>query len=105
LLVALAGRGPRELRQAVIEVLTDVPVTTLAPLADTQPKATAAGDMWRAITRRAHAKPDERGPALAALTAALAKATDYERRYRIVDGIAAVGDAAALRSLAELFKQ
>jgi HEAT repeat protein len=37
------------------------------------------------------------------LTAALPGATDYERRYRIVDGIAAVGDAAALRALAESF--
>ncbi len=101
LLVALAGRGPRELRQAVIDQLTALPVTTIAPLARAQVKATAAGDLWRAVTRRAHAKPDERAPALAALTAALPSATDYERRYRIVDGIAAVGDAAALHSLAE----
>jgi hypothetical protein len=103
LLVALAGRGPRELRQAVIEKLTDVPVATLAPLAQIQPKPTAAGDLWRAITRRAHARPDERAPARAALTAALPGATDYERRYRIVDGIAAVGDGAALHALAESF--
>jgi hypothetical protein len=102
LLVALAGRGPRELRQAVIETLTNAPVATLAPIAAAQPKPTAAGDLWRAITRRAHATPEERGPALAALTAALATAADYERRYRIVDGIAAVGDAAALRSLQQL---
>jgi hypothetical protein len=104
-LVALAGRGPRELRQAVIETLTDVPIATLAPLAEAQGKAAAAGDIYRAITRRAHAKPDERAPALAALTAGLAKANDYERRYRIVDGIAAVGDAAALKSLAQLFER
>ena len=42
-------------------------------------------------------------PALAALTAALPTATDYERRYRIVDGIAAIGDTAALASLTSLF--
>jgi hypothetical protein len=107
LLVQLAGRGPRELRQAVIEVLTDVPVATLAPLADAQAKPTAAGDLWRALTRRAHATQDanERSAALTALTAALPKANDYERRYRIIDGIAAVGDANALHALAELFKQ
>ena len=99
LLVGLAGRGPHRLRQAVIDQLTQVPVATLAPLASAQPKATAAGDLWRAITRRAHAKPEERGPALAALRAALPGASDYERRYRIVDGIAAVGDAEALRAL------
>lgn len=101
LLVALAGRGPRELRQAVIERLTEVPVATLAPLAQAQPKPAAAGDLWRAITRRAHANPAERAPALAALTAALPAANDYERRYRLVDGIAAVGDAVTLRALAE----
>ena len=101
LLVALAGRGPRELRQAVIDELTAVPVATLAPLAAAQTTPAAAGDLWRAVTRRAHAHAEERGPALAALTAALPAATDYERRYRIIDGIAAVGDAAALRSLAE----
>ena len=105
LLVALAGRGPRELRQAVIEKLTDVPVATIAPLAQQQAKATTAGDLWRAITRRAHAKADERGPALAAMTAALPAATDYERRYRLVDGIAAVGDAAALKDLRALLAQ
>jgi hypothetical protein len=106
-LVALAGRGPRELRQAVIEKLSTVEVAKLTPIASAEPKPTAAGDLWRAITRRAHASKDaqERATALAALTAALPKATDYERRYRIVDGIAAVGDAAALRSLAESFKQ
>lgn len=104
-LVDLAGRGRRELRQAVIEQLTDVPVATLGPIAEAQSKASAAGDMWRAITRRAHAKPEERAAALAALSAALPGAADYERRYRIVDGIAAVGDAAALGTLAALFKQ
>lgn len=100
LLVALAGRGPRELRQAVIDELTAVPVDTLAPLAAAAQNASASGDLWRAVTRRAHAKAPERGPALAALSAALPEASDYERRYRIVDGIAAVGDAAALRTLA-----
>ncbi len=108
LLVTLAGRGPRELRQAVIEVLTDVPAATLAPIANAQGTPAAAGDLWRAITRGAHArKKDARELAAArdALTAALPKAADYERRYRIVDGIAAVGDAAALRTLAETFKQ
>jgi hypothetical protein len=108
LLVALAGRGPRELRQAVIERLTSVDVPTLVPLAEAQPKAAASGDLWRAITRAAHLRstnPAEVAAARAALSAALAKATDYERRYRIVDGIAAVGDAAALHTLAETFKQ
>ncbi|HSD88789.1 MAG TPA: HEAT repeat domain-containing protein [Kofleriaceae bacterium] len=102
-LVALAGRGPRELRQATIEELTKVNVATLAPLAVAQTKPSAAGDLWRAITRRAHAQPAERAPALTAMVAALPDASDYERRYRLIDGIAAIGDAQALKSLATLF--
>ena len=102
-LVSLAGRGPRELRQATIEELTKVGVATLAPIAVAQAKPSAAGDLWRAITRRAHAQAAERAPALTAMVAALPDASDYERRYRLIDGIAAIGDAPALKSLATLF--
>jgi HEAT repeat protein len=83
----------------VIETLTALPLATLVAAVQGDLAAPAAGDIWRAITRRAHANASERGPALAAMTAALASATDYERRYRLVDGIAALGDAAALRTL------
>ena len=105
LLVQLAGRGPREQRQAVIEKLTDVPIAVLAPAAQAATKPSTAGDLFRAITRRAHANAGERGAALAAMTAALPGASDYERRYRLVDGIAAVGDVPALRSLQTLLQQ
>src|SRR4029079_2749545 len=94
LLAPPAGRGPRVQRQAVIEQLSDVPVAVLAPAAQAATKPSAAGDLYRAITRRAHAVPVERAPALAALSTALPTASDYERRYRLVDGIAAVGDQA-----------
>lgn len=99
LLVDLAGDGPRELRQAVIQRLTDVPVPVLVAAAQTHADPSGAGDLWRAVTRRAHARPDERAAALAAMTAALPTATDYERRYRLADGIAAIGDAPALSAL------
>ncbi|NVB83754.1 MAG: hypothetical protein HOV81_35595 [Kofleriaceae bacterium] len=102
-LIDLAGRGPRDLRIATIERLSELDTTTLGTAAQSSTSPQAAGDLWRALTRRAHAKPDERAPALSALTAALPTATDYERRYRIVDGIAAIGDEAALRSLTALF--
>ncbi len=100
LLVTLAGSGPREVRQAVIERLSELPVDKLLALAKPETAPAIAGDIWRAITRRAHAKPDERPAALAAMLAALPAATDYEARYRLVDGIAATGDAAALKTLA-----
>ncbi len=100
LLVSLAGHGAREVRQAVIDRLSDLPVATLIPIAQAQTNARTAGDVWRAVTRRAHEKSDERAAALAAMSAALPAATEYELRYRLVDGIAASGDAAALKALA-----
>ncbi|MBV8759378.1 MAG: HEAT repeat domain-containing protein [Deltaproteobacteria bacterium] len=101
-LVEMAGVGPRELRHATILELSSLPVATLVPAAQAQANAPAAGDLWRAVTRRARMTPDERAPALAALTAALPAAGDYERRYRIVDGLATLGDADALRTIARL---
>ncbi|HUJ59385.1 MAG TPA: hypothetical protein VLX92_12860, partial [Kofleriaceae bacterium] len=104
LLVDLAGAGPRALRRAVIDGLVGVPVGALVPAAQAQQAAAAAGDLWRAVTRRARRNADERAAALAAMIAALPGATDYERRYRLVDGLAAIGDAAALAQLAALLR-
>src|SRR5262249_21239725 len=64
-----------------------------------QSQPAAAGDVWRAVTRAARQTPAQRAPALAAMLAALPATTDYERRYRLVDGIAALGDAPALAAL------
>jgi hypothetical protein len=50
------------------------------------------------------AAPGNRAHVLPAMLAALPAATDYERRYRLVDGIAALGDPAALQALAALFR-
>jgi hypothetical protein len=100
LLVTLGGHGPRDVRQAVIERLSELPVDKLLTLVKPDLDPAIAGDVWRAVTRRAHAKADERSAALAAMLAALPAATDYEARYRLVDGIAATGDAAALKTLA-----
>ncbi|HUS26920.1 MAG TPA: HEAT repeat domain-containing protein [Kofleriaceae bacterium] len=101
-LVSLAGKGVREVRHATIENLMTLDVPTLVAAAQAQQDAKAAGDLWRAVTRRAQKQPAERPPALAAMTAALDSATDYERRYRLVDGVATIGDQAALKSLAAL---
>jgi hypothetical protein len=101
-LVELAGQGPREVRHATIVELTALPMATLVGAAQAATAAPAAGDLWRAVTRRARANAEDRAAALAALTAALPTATDYERRYRIVDGLATLGDAAALRMVADL---
>ena len=100
----LAGAGPRELRHAVIEIATLAPTAALVHAAQGATAAPAAGDLWRALTRRAHAHASERAEALAAMTAALPGATDYERRYRLVDGIAAIGDGPALATLAALLR-
>jgi HEAT repeat protein len=99
LLVDLAGSGSRELRRAVIDRLSAAPIDALLTAAAAQPQPATAGDLWRAVTRAARQAPAQRGPALAAMLAALPAASDYERRYRLIDGIATLGDAAALATL------
>lgn len=104
LLVELAGGGGRALRRAVIDRLSAAPVDALAAAVAAQSQPAAAGDLWRAMTRGARLIPANRAPVLAALLAALPAANDYERRYRLVDGIAALGDTAALATLEALFR-
>ncbi|MDQ3334664.1 MAG: HEAT repeat domain-containing protein [Myxococcota bacterium] len=98
-LVDLAGEGPRDVRRAVIERLALAPGAQLAQTAAAQAEATAAGDVWRALTRRARSHVEERATAATTMTTALASASDYERRYRLIDGVAAYGDAQQLRTL------
>jgi len=100
LLLELAGTGPRELRREVIERLAAGPLVALVQSASNREQPAAAGDLWRAITRHARSVPGDRAAAVAAMLVALPSATDYERRYRLVDGIATHGDAAALATLA-----
>jgi hypothetical protein len=105
LLAELAGVGDAELRRAVIDRLAAAPSDALLAAVASQSRAAAAGDLWRAMTRRARAVPAERAPVLAAMLAALPSAADYERRYRLVDGIAALGDTAALEALDSEFRE
>ena len=104
MLIDLAGKGPRELRRAVIDRLSLAPLDALVASASAQASASAAGDLWKAVTRHARAVAADRPPALAALIAALATATDYERRYRLIDGVATLGDAAATAALEKLLR-
>lgn len=89
--------GARELRQAVIEQLRTLPADALIAAARAQAVAAVAGDLWRAAARSR-----DRAAVLPAMLAALPAAQDYERRYRLVDGVAALGDAAALQALAAM---
>jgi hypothetical protein len=98
----LVGRGPRALRHAVIEVLTGLDADHLLATARLQTQSAAAGDLYRAATRRAHSQPSERASTLAAMLAALPSAADYERRYRLLAAVAALGDRAALDGLPAL---
>lgn len=103
-LVELAGKGPREVRKEVIERLATAPLEQLLTAAAGQPIAATAGDLWRASTRAARSNVAARPAVVGAMLAALASATDYERRYRLIDGIASHGDAAALATLADLLR-
>jgi len=103
LLAELAGTGSRELRRAVIDRLSEAAIPELVTTATSVTSAAAAGDLWRAITRGARDGAD-RDAALAAMASALDDASDYERRYRLVDGIATLGDKAALARLAAFLR-
>lgn len=102
LLISLAGQGPREVRQATIESLIAVDAAVVTAAAQAATKPSAAGDLWRAVTRHARHHANERAAAVAAMSAAITQSTDYERRYRLVDGIATLGDANALKALGAL---
>ena len=102
LLIDLAGDGSADERKAVIEGLARAPAPALLGAAAAATTPQAAGDLYRAATRRARTTPAERPLVVAAFTAALATTTDYERRYRLIDGLAAVGDPLALELVAKL---
>ena len=103
-LVELAGDGPRKLRAAVIDRLALAPAAVLADTAAALPRPRRAGDVWRALTKRVRHDAASRPAAVAAMTAALAAAADYERRYRLIDGVATHGDDDALRALDDLLR-
>lgn len=98
-LTDLAGTAPRQVRRQVIEQLAQAPLAELLPFAQYAMKPGRAGDVWRAITRHARTHPEARPAIVAAMREQLVAATDYERRYRLIDGIATYGDAEALRAL------
>src|SRR5205814_400383 len=64
LLIDLAGAGGRELRRAVIDRLSSAPAAALLAAVATQTRAETAGDLWRALTRRAHQTAADRAPVL-----------------------------------------
>ncbi len=103
-LVELAGKGPREVRREVIERLASGPIDQLIQTAAAQSGAAPAGDVWRAVSRAARTNVAARPAVVAAMLAALPSANDYERRYRLIDGIAMHGDAAALATLADALR-
>ncbi|MGE3547569.1 MAG: hypothetical protein AB7L28_26825, partial [Kofleriaceae bacterium] len=99
LLIDLAGTGPAPLRRAVIAQLAQGPLDPVMHAARSATDAAASGDLWKAITRHARAVPADRALAAGTMLAALDGATDYQRRYRLVEGIASLGDGPALQQL------
>lgn len=99
-LVGLAGQGPHPLRRAVVEAMSAIAVPVLVAAARDATTPAAAGDLWRAVTRPAlTATNAERADAVTAMLAELSSASDYELRYRLVEGVATLGDATALEAL------
>jgi hypothetical protein len=88
--------GTRALRRAIIEQVSRAPAEAVIAAAGAQAVPAVAGDLWRAAVRGARQAPASRAAVVAAMRTALPAATDYERRYRLIDGLAALGDAAAI---------
>jgi hypothetical protein len=90
-LLAAAGRGPREVRQAVLVALAGrAGVDDLIPAAGDDPDR--AADRFRAAGLAAgRATPEARARLAAAATAALAAGPGYELRYRLTQALAALG--------------
>ncbi len=103
-LIDLAGKGPREVRREVIERLASAAIDQLLQTAPAQSDAATAGDLWRAVTRAGRTHAAARPAIVATMLSALATATDYERRYRLIDGIAVHGDTAAIAQLADILR-
>jgi hypothetical protein len=105
-LAALAGNSNRELRRGVIERLSDAAASDLVALAGAAADAPVSGDLWRAATRAVRRDEPARAAVVAAMRAALATAgaSDYERRYRLIEGIATLGDDAALDDIDRLLR-
>lgn len=101
----LAGTGPQSVRAAVVESMSTIAAPALVTAARAATSPAAAGDLWRAVTRRGRATGDERPAAVAAMVGALQSAPHYETRYRLVDGVATLGDGAALDALQRYLSQ
>jgi hypothetical protein len=100
-LVGAAGTGPRAVRGAVTRALSLRPIAELLAAAAAPPAdAAAAADLVRGLGLAAlHAPEADRARAVTVLSAALGAARDYEGRYRAIQGVASLGDDAAIASL------
>jgi hypothetical protein len=105
-LVAAAGTGSRAQRFAVTHALGARPLAELLAIAPGTDAVNA--DVARGVglaAGKATAAAADRARAVAALAAALPAAASYELRYRAIQGLAALGDDAAVATLdAELAK-
>jgi hypothetical protein len=103
-LIDLLGHGAPEVRRAARDRLSaTAPIAALIAAAGSEAAPGKAGDLWMAAATAAlaeHGARAERAAVVTAMIAAWPTATEYQRRYRLAYGIAALGDAAALDRLA-----
>lgn len=103
-LLELAGAGDRDLRRTVIAALAQLPTQSLWQAAARATSASAQGDLWRAAVRAAVRQGGGlEAQLIAELEPRLQGASDHERRYRLVTGLAELAaraeDAALLARL------
>jgi len=100
-LAARAGAGDAATRARLARAVARLPIATLLPLTAAARSDAAAEDLWRALgLAAAAAPPAERGPAIAALTRALADAGPrYALRYRLLAALTPIADGPALAAV------
>jgi hypothetical protein len=105
LVAALGAGAPRSLRKMIATKLASAGAAWLiaqAEQAEADGAAEREADLWRAVGLAALATPADGATAIDALAARAGEVTDYERRYRIVAALAAIGEPAAIDSLDQL---
>ncbi len=97
-LIALVGRGRPTFRAALARLIVPLGAPALVAAAQAGADELVRADLWRAVALAV--TPADRAATAAAMRAALDAAGDrYELRYRLIAGLAALGDDADVRGL------
>jgi hypothetical protein len=100
----LLGIGTFTTRRAVMRKLSELPTEDLIDMARAKLDARAASDLWESAILSARTEAQHAG-LLQAMLVELPAAADYERRYRLISGIASLGSPTELAAVRDLIER